>query len=92
MTNPSVVGVRVKPAGPVHYFSADDCEIEVGDLVVIPAEPEPAVARVVIAPRQILDFPADVPLRPILGKAPARDRAEPQRNRITPSPSGRGPK
>ena len=91
MTNPSVVGVRVKPAGPVQFFAADDRAIEVGDLVLIPAEPEPAVARVVIAPRQVLDFPADVPLRSILGKAPAPDRAQPQRQPITPSPSGRGP-
>ena len=91
MTSPSVVGVRFKPAGPVHYFSADDWEIEVGDLVLIPAESEPAVARVVIAPRQILDIPADVPLQSILGKAPAPDCAEPRRSGTTPSPSGRGP-
>ncbi|HEX2173365.1 MAG TPA: hypothetical protein VHL09_13080 [Dehalococcoidia bacterium] len=55
MPDPAIVGVRVGPSGPVHFYATEDPDLAIGELVSVPAGSGPAVARVVIAPHQVLN-------------------------------------
>ena len=68
-----IVGVRFKPAGRVVYFSADDRTIDFGAVVLAPGEDGPRPARVVIAPRQLLQSELAEPLPALI-----RSRPDPQ--------------
>ncbi len=56
MTDPrqSVAGVRFGSAGPIEYFHAAGMRLEVGESVIVETNRGPSLARVVIAPDQVV--------------------------------------
>ena len=63
---PSVVGVRFQEAGKIYYFEAagyDD--LEAGEFVVVETSRGQELARVIIAPGQVLEAELTEPLKPI---------------------------
>ena len=63
----TVIGVRFQEAGKVYYFSPLGFEgIEPGEFVVVETSRGLEVARVVIAPRQVLGAELSEPLKPIV--------------------------
>jgi cell fate regulator YaaT (PSP1 superfamily) len=74
-----VVGVRFQEAGKVYYFSPEGFEdLEVGEYVVVETSRGLELARVVIAPSQVVNAEITEPLKPITRLAVAEDleRAE----------------
>lgn len=51
---PSVVGVRFRNAGKIEYFHAAGMRLETGEAVIVETARGPEVARVVIAPDQVV--------------------------------------
>ncbi|MER3419019.1 MAG: hypothetical protein C4290_00160, partial [Chloroflexota bacterium] len=75
----TVVGVRFQEAGKVYYFSPEGFEdLEVGEYVVVETSRGLELARVVIAPSQVVNAEITEPLKPITRMAVAEDleRAE----------------
>ncbi len=70
---PAVVGVRFKEAGRVFYFDAGGLSLEVGQRVVVQTPQGSEVARVVIAPDQVLASEINEPLNPVLRIAESGD-------------------
>ncbi len=56
MTDPrqNVAGVRFRNAGPIEYFHAAGMRLEVGESVIVETNRGPELARVVIAPEQVV--------------------------------------
>ncbi len=56
MTDPgqNVAGVRFRNAGPIEYFHAAGMRLEVGESVIVQTSRGPELARVVIAPDQVV--------------------------------------
>ncbi|MYA54646.1 MAG: hypothetical protein F4X89_14395 [Dehalococcoidia bacterium] len=56
MTDPrqNVAGVRFRNAGPIEYFHAAGMRLEVGESVIVETNRGPELARVVIAPDQVV--------------------------------------
>ena len=73
----TVIGVRLKKAGRLHFFDADDTDISTGDYVLIDTVRGLECAKVVVGPRElpISENPeSSVPqIRKIYRKATARD-------------------
>lgn len=53
-TRPSIVGVRFRNAGKIEYFHAAGMRLETGEAVVVETARGPEIARVVIAPDQVV--------------------------------------
>ncbi|GAB4331498.1 MAG: hypothetical protein Kow0010_16890 [Dehalococcoidia bacterium] len=53
-TRPSIVGVRFRNAGKIEYFHAAGMRLEPGEAVVVETARGPEIARVVIAPDQVV--------------------------------------
>jgi len=61
-----VLGVRFQEAGKIYYFSAAGYEnLEVGEYVVVETSRGQELARIVIAPGQVLNVELTEPLKPI---------------------------
>jgi cell fate regulator YaaT (PSP1 superfamily) len=73
-TPPRVAGVRFRNAGKIFYFHAAGLRLEPGEYVVVETARGPEVARVVIAPDQVVvdELPRDE-LQPILRLATEAD-------------------
>jgi cell fate regulator YaaT (PSP1 superfamily) len=71
--NKNVVGVRFQRAGRVYYFDPADIDLELDDHVVVETERGPAIARVVIAPKQVIASELTEPLKPVLRKTTPED-------------------
>ncbi len=69
----AVVGVRFKEAGRVFYFDASGFELELGQYVVVQTPQGSEVAKVVIAPDQVVASEIDEPLSSVLRIAEAAD-------------------
>ena len=69
----AVVGVRFKDAGRVFYFDAGGFALAVGQRVIVQTPQGSEVARVVIAPDQVLASEINEPLNPVLRIAEAGD-------------------
>ena len=69
----SVVGVRLSPAGRLHYFDPGDERLAVGDHVVAETDDGPSEGVVAIAPEQVLYSELPGPLRKVLRKVNAGD-------------------
>ena len=69
----AVVGVRFKEAGRVFYFDAGGLSLEVGQHVVVQTPQGSEMARVVIAPDQVLASEINEPLNPVLRIAETSD-------------------
>ena len=69
----AVVGVRFKEAGRVFYFDAGGLSLEVGQRVVVQTPQGSEMARVVIAPDQVLASEINEPLNPVLRIAETSD-------------------
>jgi cell fate regulator YaaT (PSP1 superfamily) len=69
----TVVGVRFKEAGRVFYFDAGGLSLEVGQRVVVQTPQGSEMARVVIAPDQVLASEINEPLNPVLRIAETSD-------------------
>jgi cell fate regulator YaaT (PSP1 superfamily) len=69
----AIVGVRFKDAGRVFYFDAGGLSLEVGQRVVVQTPQGSEVARVVIAPDQVVASEINEPLNPVLRIAEASD-------------------
>ncbi len=80
----TVVGVRFKDAGRVFYFDAGDLSLEIGQRVVVQTPQGSEVAKVVIAPDQVLASEISEPLNHVLRIAEARDieQAESLKNAV----------
>ena len=63
------VGVRFKKAGRIYYFDPAGLELEINDWVVVETTRGLEVARVVIAPKQVLSSEVETPLKPVVRKA-----------------------
>lgn len=69
-----VVGVRFQEAGRVYYFSPIGFEdVEVGEYVVVETSRGLEIARVVIAPQQVVNAELTEPLKPITRMARSED-------------------
>jgi cell fate regulator YaaT (PSP1 superfamily) len=77
----SVVGVRFKRAGRVYYFDPGETALDVNDSVVVDTEHGLKIAKVVIAPKQVLASELTGPLKPVLRKATAEDLEQEERAR-----------
>ncbi len=76
MTDPrqNVAGLRFGAAGPIEYFHAAGMRLEVGESVVVQTSRGPELARVVIAPDQVVvNELGEERLRPILRLAAEED-------------------
>ena len=76
MTDPrqNVAGLRFGAAGPIEYFHAAGMRLEVGESVVVQTSRGPELARVVIAPEQVVvNELGEEHLRPILRLAAEDD-------------------
>jgi cell fate regulator YaaT (PSP1 superfamily) len=61
-----IVGVRFQEAGKIYYFSSAGYDnLEVGEYVVVETTRGPELARVIIAPGQVLNAELTEPLKPI---------------------------
>ncbi|MBI5949071.1 MAG: hypothetical protein HY875_13105 [Chloroflexi bacterium] len=81
---PSVAGVRFRNAGKIFYFHTAGMRLDPGEYVVVETTRGPEVARVVIAPDQVVvNELGDEPLKPILRLATDEDirRADAQKTR-----------
>jgi cell fate regulator YaaT (PSP1 superfamily) len=67
------VGVRFKRAGRIYYFEPAGLELEVNDWVVVETTRGLEVARVVIAPKQVLANELETPLKPVIRKAEKKE-------------------
>jgi cell fate regulator YaaT (PSP1 superfamily) len=67
------VGVRFKRAGRIYYFDPAGLELEVNDWVVVETTRGMEVARVVIAPKQVLASELEAPLKPVIRKAEKKE-------------------
>lgn len=73
-TRPSIVGVRFRNAGKIEYFHAAGMRLETGEAVVVETARGPEIARVVIAPDQVVVNELDMDdLHPILRLATEDD-------------------
>lgn len=61
-----VVGVRFKKASRIYYFDPSNLILEVNNFVVVETTRGLEVARVVIAPKQILASEIETPLKPVM--------------------------
>lgn len=69
-----IVGVRFQEAGKIYYFSASGYDdLTVAEYVIVDTGRGRELARVVIAPGQVLNAELTEPLKPILGLASAED-------------------
>lgn len=73
-----VVGVRFKRAGKVYYFDPAGLDLKVSDHVIVETSRGQELAKVIIAPRQVVMAETAEPLKPVLRKATPEDvqRAE----------------
>jgi cell fate regulator YaaT (PSP1 superfamily) len=69
----AIVGVRFKDAGRVLYFDSKDFELAIGQQVVVQTPHGSVLARVVIAPEQVLAAEINEPLNPVLRIATTED-------------------
>ncbi len=69
----AIVGVRFKEAGRVFYFDAGGFSLEVGERVVVQTAQGSEVARVVIAPDQVVASEISGSLNPVLRIAESSD-------------------
>jgi cell fate regulator YaaT (PSP1 superfamily) len=67
------VGVRFKRAGRIYYFEPAGFDLELNDYVVVETTRGLEVARVAIAPKQVLASEVETPLKPIIRKAEAKE-------------------
>jgi cell fate regulator YaaT (PSP1 superfamily) len=68
-----IVGVRFKRAGRIYYFDPAGLELEINDWVVVETTRGLEVARVVIAPKQVLSSEVETPLKPVVRKAEQKE-------------------
>ena len=61
-----LVGVRLELSGRVHYFDANDFELEPGDRVTVETDDGPREGRVVLSPGQVLYSDLRGPLLSVL--------------------------
>ncbi len=77
VTAPSVpvktVGVRFKRAGRIYYFDPAGLELDINDWIVVETTRGLEVARVVIAPKQVLANEVETPLKPVIRKAEKKE-------------------
>lgn len=75
-----VIGVRFQESGKIYYFAAAGYDsVCVGEYVVVETSRGLELARVVIAPEQVLNAELTEPLKPITRLATAADLAQAQR-------------
>ena len=68
-----IVGIRFKRAGKVYYFDPAGIDLEINDYVIVETSRGQELAKVVIAPRQVLANEATGPLKPVMRKAEPGD-------------------
>jgi cell fate regulator YaaT (PSP1 superfamily) len=77
-----VLGVRFQEAGKIYYFSAAGYnDLEVGEYVVVETSRGQELARIVIAPGQVLSVELTEPLKPIVRVALDEDLEQAERLR-----------
>lgn len=67
------VGVRFKKAGRIYYFDPAGLELDLNDWVVVETTRGLEVARVAIAPKQVLANEVETPLKPVIRKAEPKE-------------------
>jgi cell fate regulator YaaT (PSP1 superfamily) len=67
------VGVRFKRAGRIYYFDPAGLELDINDWIVVETTRGLEVARVVIAPKQVLANEVETPLKPVIRKAEKKE-------------------
>jgi cell fate regulator YaaT (PSP1 superfamily) len=72
-SNIKIVGVRFKRAGRIYYFDPAGLDFEVNDSIVVETARGLEVARVVIAPKQVLAGEIETPLKPVVRKAEPKE-------------------
>ncbi|MGD0765205.1 MAG: regulatory iron-sulfur-containing complex subunit RicT [Dehalococcoidia bacterium] len=72
-TQRRIVGVRFREASRVFYFDGKGIEMEVGQQIVVQTPQGSTLARVVIAPQQVIAAEISEPLNPVLRVATPED-------------------
>ena len=65
--------MRFKRAGRIYYFDPAGLELDVNDWIVVETTRGLEVARVVIAPKQVLSSEVETPLKPVIRKAEKKE-------------------
>jgi cell fate regulator YaaT (PSP1 superfamily) len=76
-----VVGVRFRQAGKVYFFAPDKESFRIGDQVLVDTARGPEFGEIVMPKRKIAEKNVVQPLRPVLRRATAEDKAHEQENR-----------
>jgi cell fate regulator YaaT (PSP1 superfamily) len=79
------VGVRFKEAGKIYYFDASEFDLDVGNYVIVDTPHGEEIARVVIAPDQVIATEIKETLKPVIRLAGPEDlrRASELREKAT---------
>ena len=83
----SLVGVRITPAGRVHYLDPGDLDLEVDDRVLFEFENGTREGQVVIAPSQVIHSDLRGPMSRVLKKIPVGGEEQPESGGGDPSTS-----
>ena len=76
-----VVGVRFRQAGKVYFFAPGNESYRIGDQVLVDTARGPEFGEIVMPKRKIAEKNVVQPLRPVLRRATAEDKAHEQENR-----------
>lgn len=76
-----VVGVRFRQAGKVYFFAPDKDSYRIGDEVLVDTARGPEFGEIVMPKRKIAEKNVVQPLRSVLRRATAEDKAHEQENR-----------
>lgn len=76
-----VVGVRFKPVGKIYYFEPNGEDINIGDGVIVETARGTEFGKIVISDREIDEAEFAIPLKKIMRKATAEDRAQIEENK-----------
>lgn len=77
----TIVGVRLKKSGKVYYFDPGDCELKVGDCVIVETSLGEEYAEVAIANKEMDEEKIVAPLKPITRKATEKDTKHHEENK-----------
>ncbi|MBQ8357545.1 MAG: stage 0 sporulation family protein [Clostridia bacterium] len=76
-----VVGVRFRRAGKIYFFAPDKEHYGIGDSVLVDTARGPEIGEIVMLKRRIAEKNVIQPLRSVLRRATAEDKAHEQENR-----------
>lgn len=77
-----VVGIRFKPVGKIYYFNPENCELAVGDGVIVETTRGVEFGEVVLTDKEVDEEKFNMPIKSILRKATEEDFLQVEQNRV----------